>query len=497
MAGLALAAGLLPLALSACCAPAGLSGFGTAWFSNDFAQYESALRQGAEQPGWLVRDQLTSEPHQPTFMFPLYVLIGKISAVTHVPGEWLERATEVAARVALVVALSRFCATFASGRTAARAALLLALFGGGFELFAAALRSPYTGNWSYEANTFGLLFSAPHIPLAMAATLEFARAWLVPVRRATPTALLVAAGLGLAIALLHPFHEPVLLFSVFLVGGVYWWSARGAGNLAGAFAAAMGAIPVLWPTVQTFNFDPFWSATYRAQNLLPSPAPHELLIDFGPTLLLALGGAYALRGRVAPFGILIWLLISAIAMYLPVPYQRRLSFGVHPALAIVAANALVATCAALSERHAAWLRRIVFAIAPSSTVLILAGMSYSAVLNWPTQVYRSTADLDAAARWLDEQARPDEVILADWNVSNYLSARTPARVLGGHPVATLRAAEKQAMIATVFAHNASREVARQFGAQWLVYGPGEADLPGPPAPAFQSGPVRVYRVDHE
>jgi hypothetical protein len=495
--GLALAAGLLPLALSACCAPAGLTGFGTPWFSNDFAQYESALRQGAQQPGWLVHDQLTAEPHQPAFMFPLYVLLGKISAITHVSGEWLERGTEILARAALVIALWRFCETFASGRATARAALLLTLFGGGFELFAAALRAPYTGNWSYEANTFGLLFSAPHIPLALAATLELARAWLRPVRAPAASALIAAAGLGASIALLHPFHVPVLLAAVGLVGLVYWRTGQGSGSLMGAVAAGLGAAPVLWPTVQTFNFDPFWSATYRAQNLLPSPAPHELLIEFGPTLLLALGGAYALRGRVAPFGILIWLLLGAIAMYVPVPYQRRLSFGLHPALAVVAANTLIATCAALSPRRAAWLRRVVVALAPSSTVLILAGMSYSAVLNWPTHVYRSTTDLDAAARWLDERAGPNEVILADWDVSNYLAARTPARVMGGHPVATLRAAEKQAMIGTVFAHTASREVARQFGAQWLVYGPDEADVPGPPGPVFQSGPVRVYHVDRE
>jgi hypothetical protein len=37
-------------------------------------------------------------------------------------------------------------------------------------------------------------------------------------------------------------------------------------------------------------------------------------------------------------------------------------------------------------------------------------------------------------------------------------------------------------------------VAKVLGAQWLVYGPGEADIVGPPEPAFQSGSVRVYRV---
>src|SRR5205823_10828823 len=65
----------LPRLLAACCAPAGATGLGTAWFVNDFAQYESAMRQGAEQAGWLVRDPFTTEPHAPTFMFPLYVAI--------------------------------------------------------------------------------------------------------------------------------------------------------------------------------------------------------------------------------------------------------------------------------------------------------------------------------------------------------------------------------------------------------------------------------------
>jgi hypothetical protein len=182
-------------------------------------------------------------------------------------------------------------------------------------------------------------------------------------------------------------------------------------------------------------------------------------------------------------------------MYLPVPYQRRLGFGLHPALCVVAGNALIAACNGLTARRAAWLRRTVFAVAPTATLLILAGMSYSSVMNWPMPVYRSTTDLDAAVRWLDQQARPGEVILADWDVSNYVAPRTPARVVGGHPVATLDAEDKKMRIETVFAHTASRQVAQQYGAQWLIYGPREADLPGPPDPAFQSGAVRVYRVD--
>jgi hypothetical protein len=177
-----------------------------------------------------------------------------------------------------------------------------------------------------------------------------------------------------------------------------------------------------------------------------------------------------------------------------VPYQRRLGFGLQPTLAILAANGLSAACAALAPRRAVLLRQAVVALAASSTVLVLVGVVASGFRNSPLPVYRSTTDLDAAAAWLGAEAGPGDVILADWSASNYLAARTPARVFGGHPVATLHPAQKQFEIASVFAHGSSVSVARLLGVQWLVYGPDEATLSGPPDPAFQSGVVRVYRV---
>ncbi len=491
----ALLLGELPRLLAACCAPPGATGLGTAWFVNDFAQYESAMRQGAEQAGWLVRDPFTAEPHAPTLMFPLYVGVGKLAATLHTPASAVEHALELLARALLVLALWRFCQAFTGNRTAARWALGLALFGSGFELLAALAGASYTGNWSYEMNGFGLLFAAPHVPLAMAATLELGRDLLRP-RGAVMSVswLLKIALLSATVALLHPFHAPVLLGAVMLVGLAYWRSGRGLANLAGGLVASLAALPVLLPTVLTFSFEPFWVTTYSSQNLLPSPAPHELLVDLGPTLVLALLGAVVLRSRVAPFGLLVWLLLELIAIYLPVPYQRRLGFGIQPTLAVVAATSLIGLCALLQARRAAALRLAAVGLAGSSTLVVLVGVVASGFRNAPLPVYRSTSDLDAAAAWLDQQARAEDVILADWDTSNYLAARTPARVFGGHPVATLRPAEKRLASEAVFSHASSLAVARNLGAQWLVYGPAEADVAAPAEPAFQSGPVRVFHT---
>jgi LPS sulfotransferase NodH len=167
----------------------------------------------------------------------------------------------------------------------------------------------------------------------------------------------------------------------------------------------------------------------------------------------------------------------------------------QPAVAILAGNGLVAACAVLSRRRAAALRLGVVAAAASGSLLIMVSMVASGFRNAPLPIYRSTRDLDLAAAWLDATAQPSDVILADWDAANYLAPRTPARVFGGHPVATLHVTEKQLAVATVFAHASSLQVARALGVQWLVYGPAEAQLQGPAGPAFQSGDVRVYHVN--
>ncbi|MBV9580959.1 MAG: hypothetical protein JO057_20450 [Chloroflexi bacterium] len=490
----ALGIGELPRLLSTCCAPAGDTGFGTAWFVSDFAQYESAMRQGGEQPGWLIRDPFTAEPHSTAFIFPLYVGIGKLAATLSLPPTLVEQIVEVLARALLVFALWRFCRAFARGKEAARWAFGLALFASGFELFALLVRGGYQGGWSYEMNGLGLLFAAPHVPLAMAATLELARDLLRPTKKSGGWWLLKVAALSAAISLLQPFHLPILLAAAVCAALSFWLTRHSLSNLIGALVAIGAALPVLALNLTTFSLDPFWATTYSLQNLLPSPAPHELLVDLGLTLVLALLGAYALRGRVAPFGLVLWLLLALVAMYLPVPYQRRLSFGVLPMLSVLAANTLMAACVRLGPRRAVGLRLATLAVAASSTALVLVGVLDSGIHNTPLPVYRSTTDLDAAAAWLNTQATSDDVIMADWDASNYLAARTPAREYGGHAVATLHPAQKRFAIATVFAHPSSLIVARQLGAQWLVYGPEEAGIPSPPDPAFQSGAVKVYRI---
>jgi hypothetical protein len=96
------------------------------------------------------------------------------------------------------------------------------------------------------------------------------------------------------------------------------------------------------------------------------------------------------------------------------------------------------------------------------------------------------------------EVEPGEVILAEWDVSNYLAPRMRGSVFGGHPVATLQPNEKRHLMTIFFTQRGDLDLARRLGAQWVVYGPGaqEPALPAAAA-AFQYGNVRVYRVEDD
>ncbi|MBI4495139.1 MAG: hypothetical protein HY690_20380 [Chloroflexi bacterium] len=504
----------LPLALAWCCGPRGLAGLGTFWFINDFAQYEAAMDQGARAAGWLIYDRFTPEVHQPALMFPLYVALGKLAAGSGLPLEVVYRGAEVAARAALVWSLAVFAVWLLGQTRGAVLAFALSLFGMGLGMPAAiagallGLEGVYTGNGSYEVNTFGLLFSAPHAALAMALTLALPiayHAWLQRPRVGP----LAALGLGsLALALLHPFHLPALLVALALDAGLRWRRGTALPGLALAVGLpTILAAPFAGYAALTFNLDPFWGATYGAQNVLPSPRPWELPIDYGAVLLLAIPGALVLlRQRSSPARwLLLWTAAMLVAMYLPLPYQRRLSFGLQPALAVLATVGLLHLEAWLWKRGrpglGRWLQPAALALALVTTATAWLGITASALGNAPMRPYRVEAGEAEAAAWLAGVVQPDQVVLADWDTSNYLAGRLPGRVLGGHPVATLQPTQRRTELATFFQADASerRRLAHAYGADYVFYGPRERALgalegtPGLQA-IYQQPGVAIYAV---
>jgi chromate transport protein ChrA len=358
---------------------------------------------------------------------------------------------------------------------------------------------PYAGNGSYELNTYLLFFGTPHAALGMAITLAALWVLIEARERLDSPRVAILAGCIVALGLLHPFN----LVSVALGAGVLvalaWLERREWRRpLAAATIVGLSAGPFVIYNGLTFALDPFWGAVYGAQNKLPSPAPAELLVDLGVLLLGLAGIVVAWQAGGVPRRIAMLAAVLCLSMYAPVPFQRRLGFGLAPLLAVLTVMAV----AWWGERRP-WMARLVsmllVTLGLSSTLFFYGGMLVSVRVNTPIPAYRATPDLAAARDWLATNGHESDVVLGSWDVMNFLAGDFPGRTAGGHPVATTRVDERRALARELFeSPEQQRAIVHAEGATYVVSSTLHEPLFIPElSAAFQSGEVVVARYHAE
>jgi hypothetical protein len=504
-------AATVPNLLATLAPPPGRDGFGTIMFVNDFAQYEAAMSEGTQSGSWLVHDHFSPEPHEPALMFPLYVGIGKLAAAAEAPPLAVYRLVEAFGRLAVLGIISWLALSLVP--RGGRLAIVLGTAGAGLGVWAALAQAalgvpqPYGGNGSYELNNYALLFAPPHVTLGMAITLGIV-ALLVGAEmtwsRAHAVALTVAT---VALCLLHPFNVVTLgVIAGALALATFAERTRttrlgplGARSVSAMVLLGIVAIPFVLYNAATFAADPFWSRAYGVQNVLPSPALHELVVDLGVLLVVGIPALFWLwrqgsSGRRLTLAIGLMLVL----MYAPVPFQRRFAFGIAPLLGMVVGAAVAAWLSRrdTSVRGPRLAIAALLAAALGSPLIVYGGFVASSRLDAPIPVYRASTNLQQARAWIAANTTSHDVLLASWDVANYLAGTAPGRIVGGHPVATLGAAERRAQAATLFTAPSDQEAAvRREGATLLVSsGAAEPILVPGAEPVFSQGDVTVVRL---
>jgi hypothetical protein len=474
---------------------------GTFWFVRDFSQYQAAMREGGSSQSWLIHDRFTAEPHSPALMYPLYVALGKLAASLRQEELALFAAVEWLGRIALVGALYWFVGTFLPRARERRLAFLLAVgtlgLVGWMMPLGLALGAAGIGSGSHieaspvnvylELNTLGIFFAAPHLMLGLALTLLAAPLYLRASQRGQVRWLAALGGATASLSAVHPFNLPVLV-SVLLADAVISTRATGGRlNLVAAAVAALAAAPLSLYNALLFQLDPFWSATYGAQNQMPAPPPWALPFDLGIVLIAAPAAWWTVRTWPAAQRrlLLLWVTLALACLYLPVPYQRRFAFGVQPALAVLGAVGLLAINRWMRERAWGPVRRravnyTVALAALMTVVLAYASLLASAARNAPVPVYLWSKSEAQAARWLGQHDGPNDVVLAATAFANPLVGLIHGRVVHGHPVATRDSAEKDTLVQRFYAANVTSAersaLLHQTGATIVALGPRERAL---------------------
>lgn len=502
---------------------------GMIWSPHDFAQYASAMRQGMHSDGWLVFDHLSHEPHAPAFIYPFYVLLGRLAGFAGLDPSIVYHGAEVLGRAILLVALyfGTGLLFYEVGRRKLALAVIVFTSGLGAWMLGAAITLRLPLQWTVftaadlsvpELSTFLVLFTAPHLMLGLAAIVVWARLLVDSVEAPRWRAAAGMAAMTLIVAVTNPFS----LVTMLLIAAAYFvvtsvlaraipWPLVGA-----AVVTAVSAAPVLAYNILVFNRDPFWGVTYGTQNILSSPPPEALLLAYGAPLVFAVIGAPALRRQrlAARHLIVVWLVLITVLLYLPVPFQRRFGFGLHPILALAATlgiERLIAQVRSFDGAVIPWQWRL----ARSAALLTLIGtplifylISVRAAMT-PTDDVRSSGVFHRAAtrdvaEWLAQRVEPGELVLAETHTANYLGGWVLGRVYAAHWVATAEFTEKQ-RAATWFytTEDADARIAflENLGARYVVYGPRERALGGVPLqhealqPVYQSAEVTIFEVD--
>lgn len=490
-----------------------LARFGGFMFGvEDGNSYLAKMRQGATGDG-LYRLAFTHEPQGGSLLFAPYLLGGKIAALFASPEDprfvdamlLVFHAARMLFGAGLVVVMHRLVAAFIEDQAGRWLALALVTLGGGLGWLLILLGK---GWWLGaepvdfllpEGYTFYLLYGLPHLALARIGLLggllilfhalnaEGWRSWLPR---------MIAAGLcWLVMALCVPFYVAVLA-AILGVWGLAALIRKRRFPIRLFVRCAIGAsLPALWfgYNLIVLNSSPALRAL-QSQNILPSPHPLHYVFGYGVLAVLALRAfAWAWRRGQSEIIYLLpvaWLTAAPALAYAPVEVQRRLLEGVFVPLCILAVIGLRLWLTRNTVRRLVT-AGVLFACLLTPALLLVGGMA-----GQNPALFRAWDEI-SALDWLNEQAAPGSVVLANVATSNYVPARADVRTYIGHGVETAGSWQKEQIAHRFFSgqSDAAEQHALLELADYVIAGPDDT-LPDESGLTlvWQSGRYRIYTV---
>jgi hypothetical protein len=517
----------LPYAIALLRTPDGSVFTGVLSAYDDTFTYFAWMREAADGH-WLMRDPFTSEPQSREFFLPLWGLLGFAARITGLSIPVIFHIARLLASLALLVVARTVTRTIMKSRTRVRFSLWLYatsgglgwfiywlnnrghLFGGSAALGSVDLNMP-------EAIAFRSIFAQVHFATGVV-LVGFAMKFIFDALvECAPLRAAISGVLVSLLAVVHPYMV-VVVCAVVLVAAIVWpwlgdrknWIGDYSSSLRAAAGFGIAALPGATYLLYLRRSNNVMQEWLRVTDTL-SPAPWEYLLGFGIVAALAIGGfALIWKGR-GPYGrlLLIWCVVQAALLYVPLTIQRRLVEGLQLPLAIAAAVAVFAITRrafrhfkAVRYRNAVLVGVIVFA---SITNL---GFVVGQIVDRgprPDDAWRYLpADLNEALDWLRSNAASDSILFTSYVTGNVAPSRTGLRVFFGHYAQTIQSDQKGEQV-TAFYSNAMSEDAmrRLFEAHrvsYVIYGPFEKRISKQFVPApwltlvHRVGDVEVFGV---
>ena len=413
---------------------------------DDAAVYLSWMRQTADG-NILIRNQFAVEPQKNLQFNALFLVLGWLARLSHLPLIAVYHLARIAFGAALLWIVYCFARWFFDEEEPRLAVVALAAFssGIGWMFGAGPSRSLPVDLWQPEAITFLSLYLNPLFLCAQ--VLMLASFWFLLRCRETRQARCAAAA-GVCLLLLANIHT----YDVITVAAV--WAAflfvdsasERRANLRLLLLTATAAIiclPALLYQWYLFHSEEVFRLRVGTEAL--SPALWQYLSGYGLILILAVAGLpSAIRRKGDALLLVAWALIGFVLPYSPFSQQRKLIMGLHIPLVILAAYAVV-WLSRRANRPVVPIALLLAILTIASNVVFLRRDAAWLVQNQTaTQMHRpflSNSEL-AGLRWLRGNSRMTDSVLAFPDIAVFVPALTGARTYVGHWSETPHFAEK-------------------------------------------------------
>ena len=384
---------------------------------------------------WLFRTPYTAYPQKGFLAFLPYILLGKLASPPeiHIQLIALFQIFRWLGIYFLASESYQFISVFLSEKKSIRLAVVLSLVGGG--LGWAVIFAPNTISGGriplelYSPESFGFLsvFGLPHLCFSRGLMLRSFRILLRPKYKLNPVKNHFVSGFYL---LLSGFFQPLnialgwLIIAIYKVVVFFKASNKKYIEEAKLFISYISlSIPFFIYNFFMFSFDPYLQ-TWEKQNIIKSPPFVDYLWAYGLAIICVGFTLFIIKKEIPKkLFLIVWLVLVPILVYLPVNLQRRLSDGIWVVFSIFIAIAVNAI-------HVKYIKYGAVFLFLFSTIIVYAG-SLTAVLNPGYPVYQD-AGLLKVFRTIENIGHKNDVVAANYDISNILPAYIPMRVVIGH-----------------------------------------------------------------
>jgi len=488
----------------------------------DSAAYIAKIDQGL-RGAWLSTLTHTPEVTPSFFLNSFYLVLGHLARALGLSTLMIFHLARLTMSFAMFVALYHLGSTIWNRLRPRRLFFSIAAVGSGLGWLALML-SPETPQTqlAVDLNLFEALpllstFANPHFPLAIALIALIAATYVTVFRpgfQMTPT--FTNGGLGIAlislllvIVLPHGWLPIASALSLYVIILVMRTRRLPLLEVTWVSLTILPALPILIYYAVMMSAETPLSAWIAQNRIAPLP-PDRYLFGFGLPLLAALPGIWrALRyfERDGDRFMLLWLIVNAIILYLPLPMPQRSVIGLFIPIVYFATRAMEDFWferIPARWRDAALVAFFVF-IVPSNVLMAIVPMIG---INDPARGEEGGLMMPKgytdAFRWLNSTGEESVVVLAQPLPSLWLPAHTPMRVVYGHPYDTLQSSERLTDVRSWYAGKDCRAILTRYNVRYILTqqntpynGAACLNELGLRTPAVVYDDISVYRVPKE